>query len=400
MTLEPKHAVVFGASGLLGWSVLSELLSGYSPIGTFSKVTAIVNRPVSETDLCLAGASVDRPELQIVSGVNLLEGTQEDLGCVLKDQVSGADTITHAFYFVFNACSEDHIRESRLNCDMMRRVAGALNIVAPCLKSITYSGGTRGYGIYVPGGSFAAPLEEKLADQLPEDYAKTVAYPRFRQILTEASHGRVWTWTEVCPDAVVGFSPNGSGYSLALHWAQYLSLYAHNHGVSPGSDKAANRVEVPFPGCDEAANCKFTPVSGRMLGRISIHAALNPDKYGQKVVNMVDSDTPVTYGELWPKIAAWFGLVGSGPQTDGKALKPGQYVARYKHIFEERGLSKALTAGVGAGSAQLDSVGWWLTFDRQLSPQRLRSLGFEEQRDPVEGWHEAFAKLREAGIII
>lgn len=245
----------------------------------------------------------------------------------------------------------------------------------------------------MPGGTFAAPLEEKLADQLPQDYAKTCAYPWFRQILTRASQGRAWSWTEVCPDAVVGFSPNGSAFSLALHWAQYLSLYAFNHGVG-------EEIRVAFPGCQEAFDSKFTPVSGKTLGRISIHAALNQGSCAAKVVNMADDERPTSFSKLWPAIAAWFGLVGVGPGAGEGAPSPSEYVDSFKHVFAEQGRPRALTCGVGVGSAQLDSVGWWLKFDRHLSLGRLRALGFDEERNPVEGWLDAFEQFRAAGIIL
>lgn len=238
-----------------------------------------------------------------------------------------------------------------------------------------------------------------MADNLPEDYAKTVAYPWFRKALAEASKGRSWTWTEVCPDAVVGFTPRGSAFSLALHWAQYLSLYAYNNGVRRADSSFANKVEVPFPGSDAGFNSLSTPVCERSLGRISIYAALNPDKCGGKVLNAVDNGRPTSFGDLWPSIAGWFGLVGVGPSKDGDALKPGEYIAKYQHLFAENGLSEAARRGVGAGSSQLDSVGWWLGFDRQLSPERLRASGFTEQRDPVEGWLDAFERFAKAGII-
>lgn len=41
------HALVFGASGLAGWGVVDQLLENYPAEGTFSKVTALVNRPFS-----------------------------------------------------------------------------------------------------------------------------------------------------------------------------------------------------------------------------------------------------------------------------------------------------------------------------------------------------------------
>lgn len=238
-----------------------------------------------------------------------------------------------------------------------------------------------------------------MADNLPEDYAQTVAYPWFRQILTEASKGRQWSWSEVCPDVVVGFSPNGSAFSLALHWAQYLSLYAYNHGIRRSTGTVTEKVEVPFPGNEAAYDALFTPVSSSMLGRISIHAALNPQKCGSKVVNMLDHDHPTRFRDLWPALADWFGLVGVGPSGDSTELKPSEYIAKYQHLFEKDGASKGTRCGVGAGSAQLDSVGWWLTFDRQLSPARLREVGFGEQRDPREGWLDAFQRLRDAEII-
>jgi hypothetical protein len=241
-----------------------------------------------------------------------------------------------------------------------------------------------------------------MADNLPDDYARTVAYPWFRKILTESSKGRSWTWAEVCPDAVVGFTPNGSAFSLTLHWAQYLSLYAYNHGIRPDDTSSSNKdeVEVPFPGNEAGYRSLLTPVSEKVLGRIAIHAALNPDKCGQKIINMVDNDRPVNFAELWPAIANWFGLKGVGPSETGDALKPGEYVTKFRHLFTENERPKGVTCGVGAGSAQLDSLGWWLSFDRHLSSERLRGVGFTEQRDPVEGWLEAFERFRKAGIIL
>lgn len=260
---------------------------------------------------------------------------------------------------------------------------------------------TKGYGIYDPRVAFKAPLEEHMTSQLPEDYAKTVAYPWFREILTEAAaKGRGWAWTEVCPDVVVGFSPIGSGYSLALHWAQYLSLYAFNHGIR-GSNAEEKRVEVPFPGNEAGFDARFTQASTRILGRISIFASLNPDKLGGQVINTLDDPTPSTFRELWPQIAGWFGLVGVGPSenNDSSSLAPSDYISEHKHLFEEHGCPKGVTAGVGAGSKQLDAVGYWLNFDRQLSADKLRSAGFTEQQPPAGSWMDTFRRLRLAGII-
>ncbi|KAH6693850.1 hypothetical protein F5X68DRAFT_248319 [Plectosphaerella plurivora] len=393
-----NHALVFGASGLIGWGVVNELLSGNPATNTFSKITAAVNRSVVEPEMHWPSAGPGRPDLQIATGVNLRQGSADELAAQLREEVPGIESVTHVFYFVFTAVMGDHIEECNLNQDMMKRVAGAVNLVAPKLESVVYSGGTRGYGIYIPGGTFTPPLEESMADNLPPDYEATVAYPHFRRILTEASaSGTRWSWTEVCPDAVVGFTPNGSAFSLALHWAQYLSLYAFKH-------RGETEMKVPFPGVEAAYRSKFTPVSTRVLGRIAVHAALEKGRCSGKILNAADRAHPTTWEELWPKIVAWFGMVGVGPNdgADGPVdagLMPGEYIAKHKHLFEEAGLHKAMSCGVGDGHQQLDSVGTWLTFDRQLSLERLRSVGFEEEADPTTGWLDSFERFRRAGII-
>ncbi|KAF5660141.1 hypothetical protein FHETE_9114 [Fusarium heterosporum] len=359
--MSENHALVFGATGLIGWAVVNQLLSAYPAPQTFASVTAVSNRPVDATRT-LWPETPDKLQL-VVTTVEMNE----------------ADDV------VFAPNDENHEEERNINCGMMHSLASALNSLAPHLKSFVYSGGTRGYGIYIPGGIFKPPLTESMADTLPTDYAKTVAYPGFRSVLNEASAGRDWTWTEVCPDVVVGFSPIGSNYSLALHWAQYLSLYAANN----------KDAEVPFPGNAEAYHARFTPVSSHILGRIAIHAALSASCSG-KIVNMLDHAEPTTFAELWPSIASFFGLVGVAPSGDSSMQPPSEYIETHRHLLGEHGRK----SGVGAGSKQLDSAGWWLTFDRQLSAERLREVKFVEERDPVEGWIEAFYEFREAGIIL
>ncbi|KAM0289009.1 hypothetical protein ACHAO9_006518 [Fusarium lateritium] len=376
--MSENHALVFGATGLVGWAVVNQLLSSYPAPQTFASVTAVSNRPVDASRTFWPEES----KVQLVSGVNL---RSDDVTGQLGEKIAGIEKTTHVFYFVFAPHDENHEEECKINSNMMRNLASALNTLAPHLKSIVYSGGTRGYGIYIPGGIFTPPLKESMADTLPADYAKTVAYPWFRNILTEASAGREWSWTEVCPDVVVGFSPIGSNYSLALHWAQYLSLYAKNN---PGA-------EIPFPGTAEAYHARFTPVSSRILGRIAIHAALNSSCSG-KIINMLDRAEPTTFAELWPSIASFFGLVGTAPSGDTNMPPPSEYIETHRHLLGEHGRK----SGVGAGSKQLDSAGWWLTFDRQLSAERLREMGFEEERDVAEGWIKAFGEFREAGIIL
>lgn len=93
-----SHAIVFGAAGLLGWATLNQLLAGYPSFKPFSRVTAVLNRPVSEPDLHLP-AGPNRPPLEIVSEINLLQGSSDELATQLREKVINVETITHVFYF-------------------------------------------------------------------------------------------------------------------------------------------------------------------------------------------------------------------------------------------------------------------------------------------------------------
>lgn len=149
-----------------------------------------------------------------------------------------------------------------------------------------------------------------------------------------------------------------------------------------------------------------------------IYASLHPETCGGgRLFNIADNEVPCKYGDLWPRLAAWFGLEGTGPaevsiaqdnklkvgelsKTSTTTLTPGEYVTKYRDIFARQGCPEAVRKGVGYGSRQLDSVGYWLTFDRQLSLDRLKETGFERDRDPVEGWLESFEMFRKAGLIL
>ncbi|KAK8867415.1 Tannase and feruloyl esterase family protein [Apiospora arundinis] len=406
--MSENHAIVFGASGLIGWAMVDQLLAPYPAPGTFASITAVANRPIDLGEAHWPEPEAGRrPDLRLVSGVDL-RGDAGALADTLRRQVPNADKITHVYYFVFTSVGSDLEEEVAVNKKMLQNVIDGVSSLSQSLKFVVFPGGTRGYGIYVPGGTFTAPLTEDMVNNLPEDYAKTVAYPQFRNVLTEACRGKSWTWCEICPDAIIGFTPNGSQFSLALHWAQYLSLYAYNHGISPraqGTDKGGDKaavVEVPFPGVTAGYESLCSPVSASTIAQLAIYAGQHPDRCGDgRLFNIADADAPTKMRDLWPRLAAWFGLVGVGPEarSDTEPL-PSEYVERYQGVFGEHGLDKAVKGGVGAGRKQLDSVGTWLTFDRQLSLDRLRAAGFEERRDPIEGWLKAFEKFREAGLIL
>ncbi|KAJ7618488.1 hypothetical protein FB45DRAFT_168411 [Roridomyces roridus] len=374
------HALVFGASGLAGWGVVSQLLANYPAKGTFSRVTAVVNRPLSVADSLWP--TTDSPTLELVTNVDLTKGSVQEFTLHLKEKVEDIATVTHVFYFVYRQ-HDDPLLEIEINCGMLERVVGAVEALAPNFCFLAWPSGTLGYGIYKPGGGpFSAPYKESMGRLPPPD---TNFYYVFEDFLTERSKGKKWTWCEVRPDAIVGFTPNGSTYSLPAHWATYLSLYRAVEGEG---------ASVPYPGTEAGYDSKFNDASSEMIAKLAIWASLNPDKSGGQLFNVADSGAPSTMGQRWPAFAAYFGLVGVGPPPVGSVvLRPGEYVAKHRDVLEAK--CKKPNEVFGAGF--LDGYGFNLTFDRQLSLDKIRAAGFMEELDPVESWFKAFDKFKKGG---
>jgi len=207
-------------------------------------------------------------------------------------------------------------------------------------------------------------------------------------MLAKEAAGEPWTWCELCPDAIVGFTPNGSGYSLAGYWAVYLYAYKLVHGEG---------AEVPFPGVQAGYDAMYSETDATTLARAGIFASLHPEQFREKIFNVADSATPSTMRERWPQIASWFGLKGIPPPHSASVSdpKPSDFIKEHRERLMEAGVK-----GVDIWNAgQLDSYGYWLTFDRQLSLKRLRDAGFDEERGPQEGWWEAFELFKKAGMI-
>ncbi|KAL0261344.1 hypothetical protein SLS55_002774 [Diplodia seriata] len=397
--MSDNHALVFGASGLAGWAVVDELLSNYPAPATFRKITALVNRPLKLEDSWWPTPSPDTPDFELVAGVNLLN---EEFAAFLKDKVPDIDTVTHVFYFGPSYKQEDDWGvETRVNSAMFERVVNAVDTLAPALKFVVFPSGTRGYGIHVPGGLFPAPLVETMDPLLPEPHRSNIFYHAYQRTLRAASAGKAWTWAEIRPDAIIGFTPTGSTYALAAHWASYLSTYALVHGPA---------AAVPFPGTPAAwAHAVSNDAAAATVARASVWASLHPEVAAQQLFNVADERKGMAMSERWPRLAEWFGLEGVAPGEgegndggeeegeEGGVLMPSAFVEKHRGVLEGAGVKKG--ASVWQAEA-LDAVGSCYAFDRTLSVEKIREAGFVEERDAIASWYRAFERYREAGMIV
>lgn len=112
--------------------------------------------------------------------------------------------------------------------------------------------------------------------------------------------------------------------------------------------------------------------------------------------NIADQAPPSSMRERWPAIAGYFGLEGVGPSgVSMDVLKPGEYIEKHKRVWEEWG---------GKGSRvfkaeALDEYGFHYSFDRHMSLEKARAVGFEEEIEPMTSWFKAFDRLKMAGMM-
>nr|OQO29476.1 hypothetical protein B0A51_02783 [Rachicladosporium sp. CCFEE 5018] len=150
-----NHALIYGATGIQGWAIVNELLKGYPSPDSFSKVTALVNRPPSENMLWPKS-----DKLQVISGIDLqIKDGQEALEKQMREKVPGIETVTHVFFFAY-IFKEDPTEEIGINVQLLERATLAVEHLSPALKFVLLPTGTKAYGVQ-------ALAEFPFADKLP-----------------------------------------------------------------------------------------------------------------------------------------------------------------------------------------------------------------------------------------
>ena len=265
-----KTAVVIGAQGVIGRYVVEKL--------------------ASLPDWRVVGLSRrrgdDGPRLRHIS-VDLLEpaGAQAKL--------SGLLDATHVFYAAFQAGSgpaADYAKNIAANRDMLVNAVSALERAAPGLERVVLVTGTKYYGSHL--GAFKTPARE-------DDPRHAGANYYFDQIdwLTGFQAGKRWNWTELRPQTLCGFAP-GTAMSIMSVIAVYAAIM-----------KELGRP-LAFPGT--AWDSLYQVTESSHLANAALWAATEPHCANQ-AYNITNGDY-FRWRNLWPKIAAAFGMPHAGPE--------------------------------------------------------------------------------------
>lgn len=133
-----KSALIFGASGVTGWAFVNEILNDYPKKGTWTKVHALTNRPLSLEDSKWPKDS----RLNIVSGIDLLKGSQEELEKTMKEKIEGVEEVTHVYYLAYKA-NKDLQQELEDAVDMFKRSTIAVDHLSSKFEFVVLQTGAK-----------------------------------------------------------------------------------------------------------------------------------------------------------------------------------------------------------------------------------------------------------------
>lgn len=176
--------------------------------------------------------------------------------------------------------------------------------------------------------------------------------------------------------------------------ALYLSLYRYVNG--PGA-------RVKFPGTYRNFIHRYTPSSQDIIARSEIYLSVEkPDQAHGEAFNTADNPTPAPWSTMWPLMCENFDLEAVPANEDDKEWKGIDkwwfaHQDQYQNMCGECGLQKR---EIGQASWIFLMAGLtMLQRNRELSLDKIRSVGFTEEFPVGYGYFRVFDHLRSEKII-
>ncbi|WP_336787700.1 SDR family oxidoreductase [Paenibacillus sp. MMO-177] len=207
-----------------------------------------------------------------------------------REKLSGLTAVTHIFY----AAYQDRPTWAELvapNLAMLVNVVNAIEPIARNLQHISLMQGYKVYGAHL--GPFKTPARETDAYHMPPEFNVDQ-----QQFLERRQPGSSWTWSALRPSVVAGFGL-GNPMNLAMVIAVYASM--------------SKELGLPlrFPGKPGAYHSLLEMTDANLLARATVWAATD-ERCANQAFNITNGDL-FRWNELWPKIAAFFGLETAPP---------------------------------------------------------------------------------------
>ncbi|KAH7066146.1 hypothetical protein BKA63DRAFT_453765 [Paraphoma chrysanthemicola] len=388
-----KTALVFGASGVTGWSFINEILNDYPEKNVWKRAHALTNRPLSQEQSQWPN---DR-RLNIVSGIDLLARSQKELEDELMKKIPDIGGVTHMYYLAYKA-GTDVQKELEEAVEMWKKTLYAVDKLCPNLEFVVLQTGAKMYGCHllatVPDYS-QSDLQTPHAESQPRlqgQWGDMLFYHPQLDFIADLAKDKQWSWCDTRPDIIIGFVPNQNFYSLGTSIGIYLSLWREVHGE--GS-------ECPFPGTEKSWKALSNDSSSDMIARQTIYLSLakNTEKGGG--YNVADEKTPSSWSAKWPILCSIFGLVGTGPSSTPPEIR--KFIKGNIDVWHKLEKLHGLQTGHADNERVFPGFEYFLMtqfdFDRQYDMSKMYGTGFTEERGTKQAWGGVFDRMREAKVI-
>ncbi len=171
-----------------------------------------------------------------------------------------------------------------------------------------------------------------------------------------------------------------------------LYRYVNGHGST-----------AVFPGPYVNYIHTYTPSSQDIIARSELYLSVEkPVQAHGEAFNTADNATPAPWTIVWPKMCEYFGLNAEGASPEDKGWKDIDkwwfgHQEEYKKMCEEYGLcpreiSETTWIFLSAGFS-------FLGRNRELSLDKIRSVGFTEEYPVAYGYFRVFDHLAQEKII-
>ncbi|WP_439382595.1 SDR family oxidoreductase [Amycolatopsis lexingtonensis] len=285
-----------------------------------------------------------------------------------RAKLSGLTDTTHLFY----AAYQDKPTWAELvppNLAMLTNLVDAAEAAAPGLEHVSLMQGYKVYGAHL--GPFKTPARETDAGHMPPEFNVD------QQQFLERRAGS-WTWSAIRP-SVVGGTALGNPMNLALAIAVYASI--------------SKELGLPlrFPGQPGAYDSLLEMTDAGLLASATVWAS---DRQGP--FNIANGDL-FRWRELWPKLAAYFGLETAPPLRMSLADVMADKAPLWTSMAACHGLSPSY-AEVSSSWAFADFVFGW-DYDVFADTSKSRRAGFHEYVETEQMFYRLFDEFRKARVI-
>ncbi|OKP86861.1 NAD-dependent dehydratase [Paenibacillus helianthi] len=282
--------------------------------------------------------------------------------------------VTHIFY----AAYQERPTWAELvppNLAMLVNVVEAIEPRAHHLQHISLMQGYKVYGAHL--GPFKTPARETDANHMPPEF--NIDQQNF---LEKQQLGKSWTWSAIRPSVVCGFAL-GNPMNLAMVIAVYASL--------------SKELELPlrFPGKPGAYHSLLEMTDAGLLAQATVWAATDT-RCANQAFNITNGDL-FRWDELWPKIAAFFGLDTAPPLPMSLSVVMEDKEQLWNGMVEKYGLEPNSYQDVSSWGFG-DFVFSW-DYDFFADGSKARRFGFHEFIETEVMFMRIFADFRSRKII-